>query len=496
MSRLAQDLAGNRLCLVWLFVLLALPLGIFAATVIPVGQVVDEQTHAIRADSLLYGDIIGHRKTVTDSNGNLVVQAGVTADAALIAVVTSEVRPVDPHPAPLTDAQFQRSVSQGWSEYPQFVGIYTLAGYMPVFYLPGAVAIGGTRLLGGTPYDAYLAIRLVNLACFVLLGALALNVTRHARGLLFATLLLPMTVNLAASANQDGLLIAAIALAMALMSAAIARAAENARVTATRQYWFAAALMACVCTVKPPYLPLAGMLLLPLPRYGAWRGETRELGWRALGLLLVAIPTLAWMWLLMRHASVPRNLPPYEAGPLWPGSRPAIFTGTDIGAQLQVLMADKLRLFTLEWNDLTGGPDRWQEVIGVLGWLNFKLPSWLYGIWLAGLAGSAASDMLDRPAAGSRNLWDALFLLLAAIATVLTIYWSQYLTWIPVGMPFSSAQGRYFLPLLPFLGLAIAGVIGTRSQVIPRALLLLPVCAASVDLVALPRLLIRFYYLG
>jgi hypothetical protein len=158
---------------------LALPLGIFAATVIPVGQVVDEQTHAIRADSLLYGEIIGHRQTVLDSHGNPVVQAGVTADAALIAVVTSEVRPVDPHPPPLTAAQMQRSLAQDWSAHPQFVGIYTLAGYMPVFYLPGAAAVEATRLLHGTPYQAYLAIRLVNLSFFVLLGVLALVVARH-----------------------------------------------------------------------------------------------------------------------------------------------------------------------------------------------------------------------------------------------------------------------------------------------------------------------------
>jgi hypothetical protein len=309
-------------------------------------------------------------------------------------------------------------------------------------------------------------------------------------------LLLPMTLNLAASANQDGLLIAASVLAVALMSSAIVAAGSNGPVTSNRRYWYAAVLLACVCTVKPPYLPIAGMLLLPLPRIGDWQGESRELSRRGLAVLLVIVPTLAWMWLLMRHASVPRNLPAYEAGPLWPGSRPAIFTGTDMAAQIRVLMTDKLRLFTLGWGDLTGGPDRWHELVGVLGWLNFKLPSWLYGLWLAGLGGAGVSDVLAPPAGMPRNRWEAPFLLVAAIVAVLAIYWSQYLTWIPVGMPFSSAQGRYFLPLLPVVGLAIAGLAGLGSPLVPRALMLLPACAAAIDLLELPRLFIRFYYLG
>ena len=56
----------NTRWLALLFLICALSTGVRLALVTPMGQVADEPAHIARADGLLYGQILGHRRTVTD----------------------------------------------------------------------------------------------------------------------------------------------------------------------------------------------------------------------------------------------------------------------------------------------------------------------------------------------------------------------------------------------------------------------------------------------
>jgi hypothetical protein len=210
--------------------------------------------------------------------------------------------------------------------------------------------------------------------------------------------------------------------------------------------------------------------------------------------LLACVPALLWAWWAGDAAGLAHAIPRYEAGPLWPGPRPAPFDASNAAAQTRVLLAAPWRLlmvpaatFGRDYAVLAG------QMAGLLGWLNIPLPGWLYTAWGIALGAAALADL--GGAAPSPAPWRESALLLAATAaSALGIVLALYVTWTPVGDSLAEGvQGRYFLPLLPLLGraLPVAGRFGRL-----RWLLLVPMLAAGLDLAALPRLVLDWYYLG
>ncbi len=197
--------------------------------------------------------------------------------------------------------------------------------------------------------------------------------------------------------------------------------------------------------------------------------------------------------------SSPYPRPPYEAGPLWPGSRPATFEGTAPAAQLQVLLARSSRLWLLPWR--TFGQE-WayqiKEMIGVLGGLTIALPQAVYGIWLAAMAAGAAADSAaNRGDPRTPSLLDAALLAAAAAACIWLIYLSQYLLWTNVGNSrIEGMQGRYLTPLLPMMALAVPRFRIPAGNVVRLVLGMVPSCAAAADLILVPPVVVAWWYIG
>ena len=450
------------------FLLLALPSAVTLALITPPGHVPDEYNHACRADSLLHGALIGHRGQI---DGQIV--SGVACNEGLRLIIQLPARPTDPTPEIYTRKMDRFSRRIAWSAGPAFLEAGSIAGYMPVFYVPGALAIGVTRAFGGLPAAAFRAMRFANLACFAVIGAFALGIAQRKRGLMACTLLLPMTLSLAASCSQDGLLIACAALACACLTRAGVPGSERWRAAA-------AVLLAVVIASKPPYAPLALLLFLPAPRPF----------WPTLAVCaLVVLPAVGWVGLELHETSVPPHLPPAPAGPLWPGA-PAMFSGPDFAAQFRVLTVRPWRLIALPWRALVSAREALlRQAIGVLDYLSLVLPAPLYGLWLAALGAGALSDAFSGagPVRNQARLLPVTAVFLSATAVALALY----LQWTPVGMPWiGGLEGRYFLPFLPVLALALPGWAGPRMS---RALLCVPLVVALTDLVWLPGVVLAFY---
>ena len=93
-----------------------------------------------------------------------------------------------------------------------------------------------------------------------------------------------------------------------------------------------------------------------------------------------------------------------------------------------------------------------REAVGVLGWLDTPLPNPYYAltglVLLAAFRGSRAPGSFD-----ARRRAAVAGLVAAAVGAVFVL---QYLSWSPIGSrTIEGVQGRYFLPLVPFLGLAL-----------------------------------------
>ncbi len=485
--RVNPSLPSQRAVLTIAFLSFALPLCILLALLTPPGQVADEPAHSMRAYALLHGQIIGHRVTDLHSEDGISRPgAGVEVDAALGALSNLLVRP-DPK---LDRTILERAWSLQWSGTRVFYELSPIAIYAPVFYLPAAFGLGVAKLAGAGPMAAFLAGRLASVLAFAAMAIAALFSARRGLGLLFCILCFPMTLSLAASFNQDGLIIGASVLAAALLT----RAEEPG---ARGSYGWAAVLIGCIVAVKPPYVPLCAMLMLPLPRLSAWTAHAGIFIRRAGIIALAVLPGLVWAAVALRYVSAPSTRALYHPGPLWPGDPSAIFVGTNPVAQLSVLLADPTRLVTLPWNTITHDPWIITTAIGVFGWLALVFPAAFYALWKGAVAAACLSGAFTADRARLPPRWpETVLLLLAASACVLGVYLSQYLVWTNVGSArIDGPQGRYWLPILPLLALAIP------QFKVPGGLALRAVCtlpllvAAAAGLVLLPPMIVAFFYL-
>jgi uncharacterized membrane protein len=474
-----------------MFVLLTLPLGVFLAAIVPLGQIADEPGHVVRAEGLLHGGFLGRREAAPQFDSPSILRAGVYADAGILAAITSPIHPMDPTPLRLAGDELRTARGIPWQGRLVFVPLNSIATYMPVFYAPAALGIAVAKAAGVTPYYAYLAARLANLACYVAAGTVALLIARSARATLFATLLLPTTLNLAASVNQDGLIIASCVLAVALLTTLRPAPGHAAPRCA---FSLAAVLIALVAMAKLPYAPLAGLLLL---RRDGGTGRRVIVG-RLAVIVLIGLAAIGWTWINIRFVAVPVTLPPYEAGPLYDFSPRATFNGPDFAAQFSVILAHPGALFTLPLRTLLTDWSLPHQAVAMLGWLNVVLPDPLYRAWIVALSAALAADALDRPQpAVVIRAAEALLVAVIVALCLQAVMLSQYLTWTPVGMPWiGGVQGRYLLPLLPLLGLIAARVGLPRIWLVRQTLLCAPAAVAIADLFFVPRAIVAFYYLG
>jgi hypothetical protein len=454
-----------------IFLLLAAPLLLLQAMLIPPGYAPDEPDHAARAESLLHGAILGLRGEGGGIGGSKGVVAGVLADPA-IAFADQAIQPGGAKV--MTRADLDRLLAIRSSVAP----------YFPAFYLPQAAGMALVRLAGGPPLLAIYAGRLAAAIGYVVLGTLALATAMRGTALLFVTLSLPMTLWLAATLNQDGLMIATACLVAALLTRVDPGPAGAPRL-------WAAAGLALILLAKPPYAPLAAMLLLPLRGSG-----TRAVVGRAALAVLTVLPALAWSVLLVRHVSAAVPMPPYAPGPLYPGLPGTMFHGTDLAAQLRVLIEPPSNLLSLPIRSAWAqAPEKLRQMVGGLGNLDISLLGPLYQAWDLALAAAVLAtsfgSVTARPRADGPGRGLAA---LAVLGCVVLIYLTLYLSWTPVGLDHvEGVQGRYALPVLPFLAFCLPR-IGTWPR-LGTVLAAPAVFLAGLGIILLPLLTVTSLYL-
>jgi uncharacterized membrane protein len=477
-----------------LFILFALPLGITLVALVPLGQVPDESAHSMRATSLWQGALIGHRETVATSDGSVRPRGGVIADISIFITAGAEMAPEG---GKVTQATLHAARAMHWQSPPLFVYMGPIAGYLPVFYVPASLGILAVKAMGFGPYNAAIGGRMVNLGCYLILGATALLLARRGRTLLLATLLLPISLFLAASLSEDGVMLATACLAAALAS----RSWEASDSRRSRLVAFV--LILGIVVAKPPYLPLAVLLLPPFPGAGRWRDAAPSLLRRCGLVAIIAVAAVAWLAWVSHDVTAPFWRMPSEAGlhepgPLWPGPRPANIQAVDQAAQMTVLLARPSLVLTLPVLTLIDDFWHWRETIGVLGLLNVVLPNGFYLLWIIALAASLLADLTAPRGASERGRWlEPLLLLAACPAAVLAIYLSQYLAWTPVGeLRIQGMQGRYLTPLIPLVAMALPRVAVPFGQAIRLGGTLMLAVAAAVGAFVIPATIVAFYYLG
>jgi len=443
----------------WCFLLFAIPQVIFLALWTPPFQTADETAHFDRAWQIAHLEIGprygGYVDASADRLWNCVAAIGFNQEARY------------------TRTDQSCEVSARWTgqtvhhDFPN-TGTGALTGYLPQAL---GIVIGKTAGLG--PLHTLELARLLNGAFAVAVCGLALYWCGRGKLVVFALLLMPMSLSLFASCGQDATLIALTCLAFATISRQVGKGARLSRAQA------AVVIVSFIVVLvgRPPYVALLPVLLAP----GLFQKRINRPAWIP-GLLFACLPfavTVTW-WLTATHATRAVAKPIAGIGV------------TD--ARLQLInifhhpgIVDGLLGYAAHHtSEYIAG------VIGILGWLDTPMPSLYYLALLLVLAMAAVAELGHGPQIAKSFTVLSIVVFCAGIVAVFLV---EYLIWTPVGAPeIYGVQGRYFIPLL------IAAAVGLPqmgdSEKSYERLTALVVAAQLITVIVLPKVILARYYAG
>ncbi|WP_438382640.1 DUF2142 domain-containing protein [Asaia sp. BMEF1] len=433
----------------------------------PPGQSPDERNHLARVVQISQGGFVGLKNGAKEAGGYL--PANFPTEAEMLNSLRFNPKAKVPMPELLALSQRHWSRERSWTSFGNTVI------YAPIAYLPGAATSFVARHGRATIIQTSYAVRTVNALCTVLLCTLGIAIAR--RGTLYLGVIssLPMVMALGASCSQDGVIIG-----LSVLTAALLTRLDERKLGSTH-LWVVIAILFSVLTVSKPPLLLCSLIPLGFARPArAWLG--------ALPLISSIAAFLCWQKFGLDPAKIV-----FRDG-----------SGVSDSGQVHWVLTHPQLLPALAYHTLRQNiGHNIHEFLGVLGWLDTLFPSWFYNL-IAGVIGAALA-FSGYPAIRERELRQArpvvaLTVISMALATG-GVFFSIYVIWTPVGAPvIDGVQGRYFLPIAPFLALvfpklAVACRVSSSLRVHQMAMLALGLFLA-LDMVTLTCVLASRYWLA
>ncbi|HEX6176965.1 MAG TPA: DUF2142 domain-containing protein [Thermoanaerobaculia bacterium] len=323
--------------------------------------------------------------------------------------------------------------------------------YTPLPYIPQALVGAAGSLARMRPVIVFYAGRIANLVAWMGIIALAIRIAPSCAQLFAVIALLPMSLFLFGSWSADA---ASIALAM-LFTALVVREA-SAVDSIPRSHVFGLAAAAFLLALGKPAYALLTAVVVAIPR-SRFASRSRYVAMVALVGGAAVIGTLISMEYFNRAY--------YNFRPQLP---------IDPAAQASCIRHDPARFADVVARDVRQNVRFYiDQIAGRFAHNEIKLQDWVWRTeWIA-LAIIAATTI-----ARVRPVFRAAALVIA-LTSIIAIITSQYVIWsIVCSDTIQGVQGRYFLPVLPLLGLAVGGFWKWRP---PAVLLLIVaiVCNAS-----------------
>jgi uncharacterized membrane protein len=448
-----------------------------AATITPPFQNPDEPSHFSRAEQVSKLELIPvfvHDKNARidsiSADPNIIYpdKGGYAIDKG-ISTCYNIFHPIAFHSnVKMSTAKLDSAKTIKWGTGVGHENFGNTAIYPPVVYIMPAIGIAIGKLFHLSVMDTLYLSRLLNGALSITISFFALLLAKRSNILMFVVLLFPMSIALCASVSQDAILTSCSFLLVAII--------DNAEFGETSIYrkWQLYAMIILLCIIatgKPPYVLFAFVFL-----FLNLSPKVKAIG--------IAIPVLAVLsWIFINQANFAIKFAPPELM---------------INAKLQVMhiFSHPFKFigmfFDFDWHALNLLS---HTFIGVLGWVDLQFTNFYYVIadillvmcFIIGLRNSHSSNKLLKPG-----------LFLIAFITLIAVITAQYVTWAPLDTPsLSGMQGRYILPIFPFIPLALSSVAG--SEKMPRLknkLFILVLLFPIFTLLSLVDGLLKRYYVG
>ena len=299
-----------------------------------------------------------------------------------------------------------------------------------LMYVPQAVGITIGRLFRANTLILYYLGRLFNLLFYAFCIFLAVRAVPRKKELFFGIGMLPMAVHQAASYSYD-----AFTNGMAILwTALVFRAVWEERSLGKKDYFGLILVGGLMAPSKAVYFILAGLLVL-IPQK---RVEHSKKAFSVGGMILAMFGIMAIFWL------------PYALGGF--ASHKG---GTDVYTVQDILRQPFSVLRILFYSAEENLPEWLAEATGFVFsgyslWIQVYIPV-VYLILLAVLAQRKVSDPEPK-----NERWKRIVLLTLIAAGIVLIELVELMIWTPVGSSrVSGIQGRYFIPLIPLVFLAL-----------------------------------------
>ncbi|MBE6601020.1 MAG: DUF2142 domain-containing protein [Ruminococcaceae bacterium] len=424
-----------------LFLILALLFGLLLILIEPPFVIPDENKHYLNVIRVSHGGIFAD---VQDGQSG----AYITADeyAFLSAFDGKYVNNSETYN---TDIAFEHLGAPADGEEVFFASGDVAINPTP-YLLPG-LAIALARVLSFFSLNAfggYLIGKFVNLLFFALIVRWALLRTKYLRNTMFLLGLMPMTIFQAASVSYDAYVISAAFLLFAFLTK-ILTAEPDVRISLEDvvAICLAAALL---IGVKIAYAPLLLVLFaIPIRRFGSWKRYIACIAAvGVIGGLFYGVPTLfngmrlSGCETVLTDAQIAQNA--------YVSENPTI---------LLSVIPHTLGVFFFYWLE---------SFFGILGWLDTPFPVFFVVLFLLSLLFVALAELSSiRMLKVKPRILAWLGVTVFFVGTVYTMYvsWNPVLTGIVGGTIAYGGQGRYFIPIAPFVFLIAANPLVYRWKI-------------------------------
>ena len=421
----------------YIYLLYAIPMVYMAAAMIPPFQNPDEPNHFMRVEQVSRGELVpsfyykhqadtNKRSIPSDSTILYPKPGGFKTDKGILTVV-AHFYPIQANAhVKVNDRLLHAAKDIRWGSGIAYSNFGNTAIYTPLVYAMPALGVALGRLLNLSVVKTLFISRLFNGALAITLSFFALLLARRSNILLFIVLLFPMTIELFASVSQDAVLISCSFLLVAIIDHA-----EFGEKPQYRQWHIYALiiLMAIIGMAKPPYA-LFSIVFLFL-----------RLNPKLKGLLLGVPFLIIATWLYIDRI----NLGVIFAPPV-----------LHVNAKLQVLhiFQHPFRFAAMFFDvDKDAVFFNIKSFIGILGWLDANFSQFYYIMAFSILS---VGFIIYGRFKKDEHFTLRIAFLIAVLASLIAVMSVQYITWTALDSPvLSGMQGRYLLPIFPFLALGL-----------------------------------------
>ncbi|MGD0461318.1 MAG: DUF2142 domain-containing protein [Tepidisphaeraceae bacterium] len=403
------------------FAVIALVFGTALVLVVPPFQSPDESLHFLRAYQITEGGFVAHEM---DQSGSIGATLPISLDR-----VSAPFLKLFHHPE--IKASFA-DIRQAWRLPldPQFRALQIFpntAHYCPTCYVGQCLGIGLGRALALGPLAMFYLGREGNLLLWILLSFLALRAAPAIARPLFFLLLIPVSLNFAATLSADPSTNGLAALFTALVCNYFALGAKS--VNRTRLILLAAISLPLTVS-KLAYAPLLALLLLIPARNFGGRAE-----WAAKLALLVALNLTAFLMWTAWTSNLNTQINPDENVS---AHRQLDFIDQH-PAQFARIFADTLRRGAWYYTEM---------FVGVIGWYDGFLPAPFVIGYLILLVLACWSCEDSPPLPPPRRAAIVILPLFALVFLIIALL--SYLFWTQVRSPLIyGINGRYMFPVVP-----------------------------------------------